>query len=553
VRWPEDEQQAANRVEEALDRLAGLDALGGPAPTVDVFRRALDSELEVALPRIGRSGEGVLTGHVSVASGLVVDRLVMLGMSEGRFPPRRLEDSLLPDAEREAAGGSLRLRAHRVHDDRRQLLAALAGADDAVLCWPRGDLRRSTAQPASRWLLNDAACLAGVPVIRSGDLVHHAHEPWFDHIASFAGGLARTPVLATDQELRLAAITRGASDHPVLLEDAGVRAALEVVRARRSDTFTRFDGNLASVASEIGWPGDTSATRLQTWASCPRSYLFAYVLDVEHVEEPERRLTIDALDRGALIHAILEEFIGEAIDGGYPLDTWSAADRDRLQRTAESHFKRVEQEGHTGRELFWRRERARILAELDRFIDEDAERRASGLRPVAVEQHFDGLELRLVSGHILHLHGSVDRIDQRCDGSVDVLDYKTGDHAAYTGLSEAAPHDGGKRLQLYIYGLAARAAFPSAASVWAGYWFTKTNKRIGYPVTAEVEQKVAWAVNAIVEGIAAGVFPAHPSEKPLYGRVNCWNCTRRAQRREHPPRVGTQAPRPGTGRLPGLD
>ncbi len=525
ARWPEEEQEAAHRVEEALDRLAGLDALGGPAPTVDVFRRALDSELEVAVRRTGRSGAGVLVGHVSVATGLVLDRMVLLGMSEGRFPPRRLEDSLLPDAEREAAGGSLRLRAHRVHDDRRHLLAAVAGADEAVLCQPRGDLRRSTDRPASRWLLVDAARLAGVAVIRSGDLVHYAHEPWFDHIASFAGGLAHTPMLATDQELRLAAIARSAPDHPVLLEDARVRAALEVVRARRSNTFTRFDGNLASVATEIGRPGRTSATQLQTWASCPRSYLFGYLLGVEHVEEPERRLTIDALDRGTLIHAILEEFVGEAIQDDHPLDTWSAADRTRLHLIAQSHFTRAKQEGRTGRELLWRREQTRILAELDRFIDEDAGRLTSGLRPVAVEQHFDGLELTQASGHILYLRGSVDRIDQRSDRSLEVLDYKTGDHAAYKALSEEAPHGGGKYLQLYIYGLAARAAFPDAPSIQAGYWFTKTNKYIGYPVTTEVARKVSWAIDSIVEGIAAGVFPAHPSEKPVYGWVDCWHCT----------------------------
>ena len=147
-RWPEEEQEAAHRVEEALDRLVGLDALRGPAPTVDVFRRALDSELDVAVRRTGRSGMGVLVAHVSVASGLMLDRIVILGMSEGRFTPRRLEDSLLPDAEREAAGGSLRLRAHRVHDDRRHLLAAVAGADEAVLCCPRGDLRRSQSRLA---------------------------------------------------------------------------------------------------------------------------------------------------------------------------------------------------------------------------------------------------------------------------------------------------------------------------------------------------------------------------------------------------------------------
>lgn len=75
VRWPQDEQKAAHRVDEALDRLAGLDALDGPPPTVDIFRRALDSELEATLRRVGRAGDGVLVGHVSVAPGLVFDRL----------------------------------------------------------------------------------------------------------------------------------------------------------------------------------------------------------------------------------------------------------------------------------------------------------------------------------------------------------------------------------------------------------------------------------------------------------------------------------------------
>ena len=96
---------------------------------------------------------------------------------------------------------------------------------------------------------------------------------------------------------------------------------------------------------------------------------------------------------------------------------------------------------------------------------------------------------------------------------------------AYKALSEEAPHGGGKYLQLYIYGLAAHAAFPDAPSIQAGYWFTKTNKYIGYPVTTEVARKVSWAIDSIVEGIAAGVFPAHPSEKPAYGWVDCWHCT----------------------------
>lgn len=524
--WPEDEQGAAQRIEEALGRLAGLDALDGPAPTLEVFRRALDCELDADPPRAGRAGVGVLVGHVSVASGLVFDRLVMLGMSEGRFPPRRLEDSLLPDTERAVAEGYLRLRADRIHDDHRQLLAAVGGADEAVLCWPRGDLRQSTDRPASRWLLSDAARLSGVAGIRSPQLVEHrSHEPWFELIDSFAGGLAESRSLATEQELRLAAIARGLATHSVLQEDAVLRSALVVVHARASSAFTRFDGHLASVAAEIGRPVVVSATQLQTWATCPRNYFFGYLLGVEPVQEPERRLAIDALDRGALIHGILEDFVRESIDGDHALDRWVAGDRDRLRRIATSHFDRIQQQGRAGRELLWRRERSRILSELDQVLDEDNVRLADGLRPIAVERRFELVELMLGCGEVLGLRGYIDRIDQRDDGSLEIIDYKTGSYAAYNAISERTPHDGGKHLQLYIYALAGREAFPEAPLIRALYWFTKANKFIGYAVTAQVEQEVSTAVNAIVEGIAAGVFPAHPSAKPAYGYVDCWSCT----------------------------
>ena len=194
--WPEEEQDGATRVEDALSRLAELDALGGPSPNLRVFRQALDNALAAGAPQTGRLGAGVLVGHVSIAPGLVFDRIVVLGMAEERFPPRRLEDSLLPDSERAAAEGYLQLRADRVHDDHRHLLAAVAGAGEVVLTWPRGDLRQSNDQPASRWLLNDAARLSGIPGIRSADLLKLGDQPWFDNIASFADGVARATVFA---------------------------------------------------------------------------------------------------------------------------------------------------------------------------------------------------------------------------------------------------------------------------------------------------------------------------------------------------------------------
>ena len=521
--WPDAEQDAASRVEHILDQLAELDALGGPTPTVRTFRQVLDQELAAPARQIGRLGAGVLVGDLALAPGLTFDRLVVLGMAEGRFPSPHLEDSLLPDSERAAAEGHLQLRAERVHDDHRHLLAALAGAQESVLTWPRGDLRKSTDQPASRWLLDSAAVLSGVPRIRSKDLLRIRNEPWFDSIASFADGLARTPVFNTDQELRLAAIARGDLSSSLLTGDASLVTALDVIDQRASREFTRFDGNLAAMTADLPELQRVSATQLQTWATCPRAYLFQYLLGVRHIEEPELQLSIDALDRGTLFHAIMEHFIREAIASGHPMDNWSETDRDRLHEIAHQQFERFRREGRTGRELLWRRDQSAILAELDRTIDLDNTRLARGLRPVAAERDFNLIEVPISGDRILHLRGSIDRIDQAHDRSLEIIDYKTGKHDDYKNLTEHNPHDGGKRLQLYIYALAGRDRFPDAPSATAYYWFTKTDRLIGYQVTESVEQEVSAAIHTIVDGIEAGMFPAHPSEKaPRW--VECWSC-----------------------------
>ena len=521
--WPEAEQDAASRIEQILDQLVELDAVGGPAPTFGIFRQVLDQELAAPARQVGRLGAGVFVGDLSLAPGLTFDRLVVLGMAEGRFPSPHLEDSLLPDSERAAAEGHLQLRAERVHGDHRNLLAALAGAQESILTWPRGDLRKSNDQPASRWLLDSAAVLSGVLGMRSEDLLRIRNEPWFDNIASFADGLARTPVFSSAQELRLAAIARGDLSSSMLTGDASLVTALDVIDQRASREFNRFDGNLAAAVADLPELHRVSATQLQTWATCPRAYLFQYLLGVKHIEEPERQLSIDALDRGTLFHAIMEHFIREVIASGHPMDNWSETDRDRLHEIALHHFERFRREGRTGRELLWRRDQSAILAELDRTIDLDNTRLARGLRPVAAERDFNLIEVPISGDRILHLRGSIDRIDQAQDRSLEIIDYKTGKHDDYKNLTEQNPHDGGKRLQLYIYALAGRDQFPDAPSATAYYWFTKTDRLIGYPVTESVEQEVSAAIRTIVDGIEAGVFPAHPSAKaPRW--VECWYC-----------------------------
>jgi len=244
-----------------------------------------------------------------------------------------------------------------------------------------------------------------------------------------------------------------------------------------------------------------------------------YLLGVEVVEDPERKLEIDPLDRGSLIHEILELFISEQIEAGRA-GPWTGRQRRRLVAIAEEAFARYEERGVTGRAIFWRRDRARILADLEQFAARD-----DG-RPLATELAFDGVDYRLPDGRSVRFRGFIDRVDDTGPASARIVDYKTGSPRAYAGLSAADPHERGTHLQLGVYSTAARQRL-NRRDIEAWYWFvTERGKfdRVGYPFTPEVQAEVGSAVMEIVDGISSGIFPGRPPVEPNYIYVDCWYC-----------------------------
>ena len=220
--------------------------------------------------------------------GLDLDLVVVLGLAEGTFPAPVHDDSLLPDHEREAAGDELPLRKResiastascwRVSPARRQFLGV-----------PRGDLRRSTDRVPSRWVLDIASALAGERWW-TDDLLR-SRVDWVEHVASFDAACARSRFPATEQEhhLRTLLVTHpnGADALAATTDDRVLADSAELIAARRSPGFTRFDGNLAGLAVPSPVDSVTSATRLQTWAVCPFAYFVESILRVEPVENPE--------------------------------------------------------------------------------------------------------------------------------------------------------------------------------------------------------------------------------------------------------------------------
>lgn len=524
--WPDVERDALGKVEAALDRLAGLDELD-EAPDPDTFVRTLRLELESGLGRAGSIGDGVLVGTIGLGLGLDLERVFVLGLAEGSFPARAREDSLLTDDERRLAGGDLPLRGVRPDDDQRALLAVLAAtAGERWMSYPRGDLRKSTERMPSRFLLDTATALTGGPRI-FGDGLARLEAEWCTHVPSFVAGISRTAFPATEQEHNLHSLAAHhagggrAEAHELHTSDLAYASAIALLLARRSDRFTRYDGNLAGRLV----PGPArdgllvSPTRLETYAGCPFDYLMQSVLRVDIPENPEDLLRISPLDRGNLVHAVLEQFLTEVLAADPPRRPgtgWSAAERTRCLAIAEEHCDRYQAAGRTGRDLFWRTDRRRILTDLEELLELDSTRlEDEELVPLAAELRFgfDGVppvEIELSDGRTVRFRGSADRVDRGADGRLVVIDYKTGRHWSAPDQDDLTY--GGTALQLPVYAHAARARFGNdSTDVTASYWFASRTKGdfrwFDVPLTDTVADRFDEVVRAIVDGIEAGVFP----------------------------------------------
>lgn len=536
--WPDEERQMAERVDRAVSRLGDLDGTDDE-PSVTAFGRALRLELEGAAHRHGHLGAGVLVGPVDLALGVELDLAVVCGMAEGTFPARRNDDALLPDRERLVAGGDLPARADRPGDDHRALLAVVAAAGRSLLLHPRGDLRRAADRSPSRWLTEEAGEAEEVP--------------------SFVAGLRRTgfPAHAQEYDTRCVldwhdARTRSASGWGELARIPGVRQrpellrGIELRRARMSPRLTRFDGNLPAgdlrgtvLAHPAGGAEATSASRLEMWAGCPHAYFMRHVLRVEAIDDADDEHRISPLERGSLVHRILERWLAEAIDEGAvpaPEERWPESWRTHLLAVGEDECDRLAARGLVGRRLYWEHDRRQILADLVRFLDFDDEQRSRyGSRPEAVELGFGmphsasgPVSVEIGDGRSVSVRGSIDRVDSTPNGGLLVVDYKTGSARAYQKLGPDDPTLGGHRLQLVLYDLAARSllAVAGTADGHGAYWFVSTKGQfsdVGYATNA-ARRQVLEAVNSIVDGIGDGLFPLHPDEPVWRPWVPCGYC-----------------------------
>jgi hypothetical protein len=540
-------------VRAALDRVGNLSDLGFGVPGHERFDQVITDELARPRPAPQALGRGVFVAPISAAPAAEFAAVHIVGMADGAFMTQDVPDPFLPDAVRSAldpAGTRLPVSAQRRDAQQRLFAASLAAAPQRFILWPRGGPGSAREAYPHPWAVEFANALdQGHRTLHAGDLASSLSRPWFTWLGP--GALPGAPDDSADlNEYTVAHMAawagagRQLSQHPAVnLAAATVERAVRLESSRfDSPAWTEYDGNLASRQAAFGRGGAAvaSATSWQRWAECPFKHFLADVLEVDPMELPEEQLQISPLDRGLLVHGILQSFADRRAAGpAEPL----AGQLRLLADVCDRQFSDAEATSPLGEPAIWAIEKRRIRRLLGEWLREDIalqQRLGTASTRTEVRFGFDGggagpVRLILPDNTSVAFRGVMDRIDVTSDGrTAYVFDYKTGSADGYRDIGKD-PTLRGQRLQLPIYALAASdMASGGLEAVRAAFWFVLDKREAQFaprPETFDLAAAVESARRAVAtvnDGVSAGRFPArpgHPSQ-PASGMAyeNCRYC-----------------------------
>ena len=540
------DQAAGRALEQACAGLARAEAKVGEVrvPRAE-FTRILSQALsQASLPASGARGGTVQLVELRELAGRSVDHLFLVGLVDGELPARPSPDPLLSDEERHAvnrAAGRAVFRAAAEAGDpgllpprqaQEPLLfhAGLCAARRSLtLLWPRTDaqgreiLRSTFADEAARasaaavqvlplsTIPQPARCADGSSLLSRAALDAFA-EPAYrvtppapaQEARALAAALLHSPLAA-----RFRRVARAAA-----AERERVRAFVgEIAPGRFSGQLTGAALQLSAQAFAFGPDAPASSGQLEDHATCGFRTLGKRLLRIDPDERDDAEL--GSRERGSLLHLCLERFFRRLLaEGRLPL-RGTAEEIATLREVAAAAMDEFARREHVGNPSLWELKREELLENLVAVVESE-----KGAQPLELERKFGFQEpgswppLRLGD---VHVRGVIDRIDRLPDGTLLVLDYKSGrvDSLAPRLKPEAllAP-----RFQLALYAEAVRQREPGAR-VDAGYLslrdaeHTRTLRESGIDPDA---LPLAHGVAERVEKMRAGLFAVRP--------LNCDYC-----------------------------
>jgi len=529
---------ALRRPQGVLGVLAELAPLGpvGPVDLVVVQHVLAPRLRDLAVPAAGRPEGAVFVAPIEMARGVSFDVVFVPGLAEKLFPPRIIEDPLLPDEVRRAfAPGLLTTQDARVQAHRLALRLAAGSAERRIaLSWPRVDVESARARVPSFYGLEALRAMEGA--LPGFDDLMRAREGRGSRLGWPAPEEPERAVDDTEYDLAVLGRLRDASPSQragsaryLLAANPHLARALRARGNRWLRKWSYADGlvdpdpeGLAALARHRMGARSFSPTGLENFAACPYRFLLQAVHRIQPREEPEALETIDPLTRGALFHEIQFELLTALRDGGHlPLDPRRLEEAFRLldgaaTRVAASWEERVA----PAIPRVWSDGIGAIRGDLREWLRRSAEE-AHGWVPHRFELSF-GLPDRArptadkasvrdpvpVLDKTL-LRGSVDLVERRGDGTLRVTDHKTGKVRVEAGAVIA----GGRALQPLLYALAVEGLLGAVVESGRLYYCTADGgftERV-MPLDDDNRDAIRRAMKVIARALDQGFFPAAPT------------------------------------------
>lgn len=247
---------------------------------------------------------------------------------------------------------------------------------------------------------------------------------------------------------------------------------------KRAGNKPEWNGNLmdASLIQQISQQTGNrfSASKLETYRSCPFKFLVTYVWRQQAAEATGEDL--DPMQRGNLLHRVLERFVQNHLEERLQVSRYAVLQQE-LDAIFDKTWQELAEKGLLYPGDFWQHDKELQRVLLHRWLQGEISYSEAGeLRPVFTELEFgrNGAgEMALeVNGCAVYLNGKIDRID-RAGNMYFVTDYKSGDAPKSNTFADTD-------LQLPLYLLAAERllAAPAGGTVaGGGYLSLKEGER----------------------------------------------------------------------------
>jgi ATP-dependent helicase/nuclease subunit B len=428
---------------------------------------------------------GILAASVLDGRDLAFQAVALLGLSEGEFPRQEREDILLRESDR------------TVLCERGLPLESRLRGDEGSLFY------QAITRARQRLLLTR-------PYLAEDGQAWEASAFWVE-MQRLNGDRLPVQVKPEDKLDAAEAASQVEWMQAALPSDIHIQRGIEVLQSRLNRRAAgSFEGDASGLAgilagrfgADHGW----SASRLESYGTCPFEFFVAHALGLELRTPPEAGYDVRIL--GSMLHKILEDVYSAASDQ----ETCLAL----LPEKAHRVFERAPEEYGFRPTQLWQMQQQEMERRLRETITALAEV-SQGYTTLRLEARFGmgapSLVLRTEAGEV-RLHGYIDRLDTAPDGSLRVIDYKSGS----TPISAKHLQEG-SRLQLPIYALAAQRALGLGQVSSGFYWHIQTAEASSLKLEkydGGVEAAYAAAIAHIgkhVKGIRAGHFePKPPAE-----------------------------------------